>query len=240
MVTKRLTINLIVVNILSMKEQLEAKAQVIWGTKDGEQIEALEKGKLGHGRYFPPANQLEAYKVGLDLYFNSLNLEEFSAEEVVQKEDWLLKEGFFDRFQVPMLYKESNDPEELAIYKKSRNKYQGGLKVWDKCKEHKTINEEQYSSYIKGSLVALKVWELMIKNTIQKKISYGLSEKGVVEKRERKAIAFLSYSDLLKDIQLEREELLEKIGEKKVKFTPQELNSLNFIKYLIEKGKMTS
>ena len=215
------------------------RAFIIHDNKIPEHITAYEQGVSG---YFPISpsrkpDELEAYKVGLDLQFSRMNVGDFvTADEVVR--DISFQKGFFQRFYVlphdpgqNMTLQTANSIKNHAIHLKSMEKHE------DNIKSGHEESKQQYDSYLNGSLLAVKVWQRFSDRAahVYKRRADYYEQRGNASRQDRAIAEF--YQSHIEDLTVEIEELEGKrkgIGI----LSPEEIKRLEFVRWTVEQGKV--
>jgi len=221
-----------------LEADIARRAFIIHDNNVPENITAYERGMSG---YFPISpsrkkDEIEAYKVGLDLRFSRMNVGEFvTADEVIR--DISFQNGFFQRFYVSP----HNPSENIALQTTDSIKYHAiHLKSMERHEDNIESGYEEsreyYDSYLAGSLLALRVWQRFSERIAReyRRTAEYYELLGEVAQQERTIAEF--YQTHIEDMTIEIEELEEK--RKRIGIlSSEEMKRLTFVKWAQNREK---
>lgn len=243
-----------------MERELGVKADLIQQSGDWNVTNALNRGKNGAGYFYPNAKaSIEAYRTGLNLFFQSSGLKDYIAAEEVVTGDISLQQGFFDRFRIePPIFLSKNSAQtrefSLTAYQEALRQFQSlqiaGIDVG-------------YSSYLKGALIAIRVEDAFLKETIEKLsdiVNFPTDSDdndrenppNTVNDRPGETMVGLNYDRIRKEMEDAKAYLEAKSQEREIlemalkdptspidlSFTPEEIKRLEFLKRLKKEGRI--
>lgn len=242
--------------------EIQNRAKQIEKSGDWMATLALNRGKKGVTDFYPPDDRrIEAYRTGLNLFFQKSGWDNhFVAEEVVTG-DIALQQGFFNRFRIRFpislvpISKEEEANRQIDI-----DSYQRTLR------QYRNFNNKGidigYSSYLRGALIAIRVQRTTIRESIET-FSKIVNSPATPEDTDQEVVSdaqdenpeemlrinydglrkrMADYEDYLKLLTREKEILEMALKDPTypidLSFSPEEIKRLEFLKKLRREGKI--
>ena len=187
---------------------LEARAKQIQESGDFLLINALQYGKLGNPSFQPNGENIEAYRLGINIFFKRIGIDSLiSAEQITQPDTITLHEGFFK------LYKAiESGPIKHQEAEFDRDRYQRTLDQYAGFYGRGVIQEKEYMDFSKGALIALNVWAPRITKWREGPfLSLSRSNISVTEKQDLIEGEIDRLDDILDDISSLRQDILKRV-----------------------------
>lgn len=238
--------------------ELENRAEEIEHAGDWITTNALNRGKNGVGKFYPSDKaRIDAYRTGLNLFFQSNDLKDYIVAEEVVTGDISLQQGFFDRFRIPS----SIFPSKEGEYTRQMyfDNYQRNLKQIQGLQNAGV--DVGYSSYLRGALIAIRVQSAVMKESVEKLSNIvnsptvpedNYQEDSHTEENNPQQMLRINFDKLREDIKDAENRLQSMIQEKAIlemalkdpashidlSFSPEEIKRLHLLKKLRREGKI--
>jgi len=220
-----------------LEADIAIRALKIQDSNIPEHFTAYQKGIYGYFPFNPNRTQeeIEAFKVGLDLWFTRKHIGEFvTADEVMG--DMSFQIGFFQRFNAPAYPPGQKHLSQLTS-NENHDAHLASMKSYEQNVDRGSAkSKEHYYSYISGALLALRVlqktYDRSAANYTVNAEAHERAGQSAIE--ERKLCAFYTRSS--DDVSTEIEDLEERRKKLGI-LTPEERRRLDFLAWEIQNEK---
>lgn len=240
--------------------EIHNKVEQIEMSGDWIEKHALDMGKRGVTSFCPSGDRrVEAYRTGLDLFFQKNGWKDYIVAEEVVTGDVSLQQGFFDRFRIE--YPIFLSKEEESVRQMNLTNYQKNLEQFRNLQNAGI--EVGYISYLRGALIAMRVRDAALRKTVGDLLAIvnsptvsedidGEDSLNMENDKPGEIMYRLNYDRIREDIK-NAENYLQSMAQEKailgmamkdpscpidLSFSPEEIKRLEFLKRLRREGRI--